>query len=308
MASEMITVKNNPNSSQWSLENGYEVKSNEAVYPVRVTDTGQRVALDVVLLFRERDFTMNCTGFNQGFRVILTPPGIELTVPWNAYRVPLSENTQIAITPKLTITSDGLRGYEPYQRQCFYQHERQLRFFNIYTQDNCEAECLANFTKTECGCVKFAMPRDKNTPICNVSSLSCCEYAHGFYFGRSFYTTSGGCNCLPACTSIEYNAQLDRVKFDSVAINKISGIQTNRSEPGIQQTRVAIFFSTMEVETVKRVVMYTVGDFLAICGGLLGLLMGISALSIVELVYYLTLRWFWAIRNQKVENAMESSD
>lgn len=37
-------------------------------------------------------------------------------------------------------------------------------------------------------------------------------------------------------------------------------------------------------------------DFLAICGGLLGLCLGISLLSIIELVYYSTLRLYWTIR------------
>lgn len=40
----------------------------------------------------------------------------------------------------------------------FFSTERQLRFFRTYTQYNCEAECLANFTQIQCGCVKFSMP------------------------------------------------------------------------------------------------------------------------------------------------------
>ena len=43
---------------------------------------------------------------------------------------------------------------------------------------------------------------------------------------------------------------------------------------------------------MKRREKYTFFDFFAICGGAFGLFMGISALSIIELIYYTTLRWF----------------
>lgn len=44
----------------------------------------------------------------------------------------------------------------------------------------------------------------------------------------------------------------------------------------------------------------TTSDFIANCGGLLGLFMGVSVLSIVELIYFFTLRWFC---KSKLQNA-----
>lgn len=42
-------------------------------------------------------------------------------------------------------------------------------------------------------------------------------------------------------------------------------------------------------------------DFVAACGGLLGLFMGISLLSIVEFVYYFSLRLFCSYRLRKAK-------
>lgn len=42
----------------------------------------------------------------------------------------------------------------------------------------------------------------------------------------------------------------------------------------------------------------TLSDFVASCGGLLGLFMGISVLSIVEMVYFLTLRLGCKLRRE----------
>lgn len=42
--------------------------------------------------------------------------------------------------------------------------------------------------------------------------------------------------------------------------------------------------------TSKRSELYGLTDFIANCGGLLGLFIGVSTLSIVEIFYYLTIR------------------
>jgi len=75
------------------------------------------------------------------------------------FRIPFDQEVLISIRPKIITTSDGLKHYEPNRRQCYFQKEKELRYFNIYSQSNCELECLANFTLTKCGCVKFSMPR-----------------------------------------------------------------------------------------------------------------------------------------------------
>lgn len=64
---------------------------------------------------------------------------------------------------------------------------------------------------------------------------------------------------------------------------------------------MAVRFLDHKVETLERVEVYSSSDFLAICGGLLGLFLGVSALSIIEFVYYFTLRLFWTIRRARTE-------
>lgn len=47
--------------------------------------------------------------------------------------------------------------------------------------------------------------------------------------------------------------------------------------------------------TLRREEQYTITDFLAVCGGLLGLCLGISVLSIIECLYFFTLRMYWSL-------------
>lgn len=85
-------------------------------------------------------------------------PGQSLKITRHFLRVPLFEEAEILIKPTLTYTSGDLRSYTPKQRQCFFNSDRRLRFYKIYSKNNCESECLANFTNQECGCVKFSQP------------------------------------------------------------------------------------------------------------------------------------------------------
>lgn len=104
------------------------------------------------------DLEYMCHRRGLGFTVILTAPGETVITMRNSFRVSVLEDIRIAIKPKYITTSDGLRSYEPNKRQCFFSGERKLHFFKIYSKNHCESECLSNFTKNYCGCVKFSMP------------------------------------------------------------------------------------------------------------------------------------------------------
>lgn len=64
---------------------------------------------------------------------------------------------------------------------------------------------------------------------------------------------------------------------------------------------LAIYFFGPQVTTLERSESQTVTDALANCGGLLGLFMGISVLSIIEFFYYASLRLYWTIRRSRTE-------
>lgn len=162
-APKMMTVKSSQQISNWNFENGYErgVKSDE--YPHRVFNA--KAALYIAMKLYVEDINYGCVGPIQGFKVSLTLPGDTEKVSERYFQILTSEQADILIKPKLTTTSKKLRRYSPNQRQCFFDSDRKLRFFKMYTQNNCEAECLANFTQIECGCVKFSSPSTKSTFI-----------------------------------------------------------------------------------------------------------------------------------------------
>ena len=41
-----------------------------------------------------------------------------------------------------------------FRRGCYLKNEKPLKFFKIYTKNNCRSECLANKTLEVCGCAQ----------------------------------------------------------------------------------------------------------------------------------------------------------
>lgn len=58
------------------------------------------------------------------------------------------------------------------------------------------------------------------------------------------------------------------------------------------------------ITTLQRSPLYTPADFLAICGGLFGLFLGASVMSIIEFAYYSTLRFFYTTRPAQAKNVV----
>lgn len=145
------------------------------------------------------------------FRFFLHMPGEVPAMSHKYYQVSRLEATGVLIKPTHISTSNGLRSFNPKKRQCFFNSERKLRFFKIYTQNNCEAECMANWTQISCGCVRFSMPRDNITRICGTPKINCYRKAEQRMFDEHALKNPAkefheNCTCLPSCTSITYGS------------------------------------------------------------------------------------------------------
>ncbi len=139
------------------MEKGYRTADNK-IYPRRVSGAGAKVGLTVDLGLLEADLDYVCRGTVQGFRILLHTPGEIPRVSKHFFRVPLNQEVLVAVKPQMITTSKNLDQYHYDRRNCYFGHEKELKYFKFYTQSNCELECLTNFTRQECGCVKFSMP------------------------------------------------------------------------------------------------------------------------------------------------------
>ncbi|XP_055303176.1 pickpocket protein 28-like [Sitodiplosis mosellana] len=293
---ELMTVEVPKNATRWNMENGYDSNVTEDdIYPYRVFSCGFSDTLIILMGIDLDDSQLYCNGLAPGFRVSLHNPTDLPRLPDGFLFIPIEQQVYVSVRPNVITTSDGLRRYKPHKRGCFFSSERQLRFFKWYGQRNCEFECAANFTYKMCGCVQFFMPRIKGTKVCTIVDNKCYINAAD-EFSKNLLVKN--CDCLPDCTAITYDVEISQAqKYYSASDIALKNALNESS----QQVTSSLFvvFKEHHFISINRTESYTMSDFIASCGGLFGLFMGISLLSVIELIYYFTLRLCCKLRQQK---------
>ncbi|KAL9703314.1 hypothetical protein quinque_006832 [Culex quinquefasciatus] len=301
-------------STFWTQEDGYSQQATVRTYPYRSLGSGISAGISVTL--QNHDFLLEylCSGPNPGYKILLHSPVDYPHISNKFVRISRNREIAIAVKPQIITTSTGLRDYTPEGRQCFFNHERYLQFFREYTQNNCELECLTNFTLYYCGCVRFSMLRTPRTAVCETNQIMCMLKAEETLLEMDVVTQGNSepnfrakCNCLPACTSVQYDLEVTQTELEWYRYWETFAEDLSKLE-GTQMARLGVYYKESQFITSRRSELYGLTDFLANCGGLLGLCMGVSLLSLVELLYFCLVRPVVLWRNQKTVVQVKNKD
>ncbi|KAL7031154.1 hypothetical protein ACKWTF_006916 [Chironomus riparius] len=116
--------------------------------------------------------------------------------------------TMILIDPSISTTDESLMEYEPAERNCYLEKEKILKWFKVYTKNNCENECLTDFMYSHCGCVEFFMIRNSSTKICSANEQNCSKQAE-----EDFKKHKGFCECFEPCGHVNYGFEIVTAGF-----------------------------------------------------------------------------------------------
>jgi amiloride-sensitive sodium channel len=105
--------------------------------------------------------------------------------------------------PKSFRTNENMKKFQPKIRGCYFENERKLKFFKIYTKAHCDLECMTNFTLKFCGCVHFSMPRTLNDKVCDLDEILCVWKIFKTFPNENATT----CGCLESCNYMKYELQ-----------------------------------------------------------------------------------------------------
>ncbi|XP_068083963.1 pickpocket protein 28 [Anabrus simplex] len=278
-------------SKNWSFEKGFTTEEDlDDTYPLRTKSAGAMSGLFAYLYALDDERDLSCRIPLKGFKMVIHSPAVFPEIKKEYFRVPSNYDVVIGVSPKVIITADELRSYSPEARKCYFGEERKLLFFRVYTQESCELECFTNFTQIKCDCAEYYMPLSglENTQLCGPEKLLCTKDIQDDYNFDTVHREQ--CHCLPSCTEIQYDVETSQAEYMT---RKPYGNETE-----LLSTSISVFLKNMQVLTRKRSELYGLSDFLANCGGLLGLCIGFSILSLVEVVYFFTLRIFFNFRKE----------
>ncbi|KAK5641670.1 hypothetical protein RI129_010217 [Pyrocoelia pectoralis] len=290
-------------SHKWSLEKGYPSGDNYDAFPRRTFMPGLEGGLTIDSIYTNNSHLDHfCKGSLHGFKVTLHHP-CELPNMDKYFRLPLNEALFVGIKPSLIMVSDELLNYPPKTRKCYFENEKYLSSYNIYTQQNCLDECLANYTVEQCACVPIylAMPENE-TKICGLAEMECVKWSKLKYLEmESSSNKSGGerCDCLPSCTSLTYDVELSQTDWSwgkTYAVKKHLENKTDLNPNNTHLSYLSIYYKDLQFLSSERKELYGSLEFFSNTGGLLGLFFGFSIISLIELVHFLTVRILCNIR------------
>uniref|UniRef100_A0A182PJH0 Pickpocket n=1 Tax=Anopheles epiroticus TaxID=199890 RepID=A0A182PJH0_9DIPT len=284
-------------------EDWFDSAQQPVLSPLHARGAGLHDGLTLYMRHKQVDTDYMCTGFSQGYKLLIHSSDEYPQVSVRNMRIPFSHEISIALRPQMIVTSQSATDYSWEKRQCFFDHERYLRFFRLYNQDNCELECLSNVTEALCGCVRFSMPRSNDTKVCPLTKWHCMHRAKWYLRPNNdpfvpdnieldITKIANSCNCLPACSSVYYDVETTQTSLDTEKFMRANNDLKEYESDKFFFTTLSIFFKESYFITSKRSELYGWVDFLANCGGLLGLFMGVSILSLLEICYYITIRPF----------------
>uniref|UniRef100_A0A336LY76 CSON008076 protein n=1 Tax=Culicoides sonorensis TaxID=179676 RepID=A0A336LY76_CULSO len=280
---QYITKKNRVYN--WNLIDGYENSRYDA-YPFRgFIDNILHFRLQINLLD-----TINSKTPNNGFKIYIGHPVDYPYLEDTSVFIPLNVETTLSITPDIMTASDELKYYSLKNRQCLLKKDNWTRMdtFREYSMNNCRLECIAKKTVQNCECTPFYVPSISRNHTCGMKlrdNIYCYHYAISDRFIRDTISiqlmeyNNLICKCIPACSTITYNVQ---------EITK--SVIPASNETDIQFCDITVKFSSNEFIPKRRQESYSVLDVMSAIGGTLGLFVGASVMSVIEVFYYFSIK------------------
>jgi amiloride-sensitive sodium channel len=206
---EEFAVNDDNETIHWTLDDGYSFTGDDAaIIPKRAS---KQNFLHFYAFISKSDARNYCPQFGQVHNVIFHMPNEIPTIFHQEYSIGISHQKTMFLTAESFRSDDSLRRFTPKQRQCYFENERQLKFFKSYTKSHCDLECVTNYTLALCGCVKFSMPRAADTPVCDDNQRKCYyDKMLTWPNNRSHYgSTDSACDCYPTCNGIKYGVSYE---------------------------------------------------------------------------------------------------
>ncbi|XP_052862769.1 pickpocket protein 28-like [Anopheles cruzii] len=256
-------------------------------YPRVAQDVSGRYRLRILLINGQND-TEPCA--SPAVDVHIHSPIDFPFKPTKPVPVVIGTKVQLKVLPSLTRTQRYLRYFSAHTTGCYRQVQNPLKLFAIYTQNNCELECQAGMFRNKRGCVLEHMPRTNDTAVCNASAnyrpyevldKNAIAQMRAEAIPRSQYFR-WACNCLPACLDYGYSYEASTLRLQEyLAV-------TNETDSLTAELLVEVdedhFYPSV------RSVRYGLLDFVADVGGLMALLLGVSVVSLLEVLFFCLLK------------------
>ncbi|XP_054012509.1 pickpocket protein 19-like isoform X3 [Hylaeus anthracinus] len=203
-------------------------------------------------------------------------------------RVWPTNGRMIPINSLTTVSFDCISGFATQSIHDLGESRAPCRHLpgSLYTQETCLSMCKREHVIKHCGCNPSFLFPSVSQRDCGVKDFLCLIDHNDLYKDNAFTDEKGPidedamvCDCPPACDYYIYTPHL-------------AAVRTYRS----QDITLDVHFSSQANFRYKMDLIYSNLHFLVSFGGIIGLFLGGSLLSAVELIYYLMVLVFSYLR------------
>ncbi|CAO1382092.1 unnamed protein product [Diamesa hyperborea] len=246
-----------------------------------------------ILIYDPSEFADSCTG---GVREVPMEPNQEL-------RITTQVETKIAVPE--------VQRYSIQKRGCMFPNDLLDEYNGNYVFGDCLVKCKLKSVLALCKCIPYNSPVnfpdiDASIIICSLAHMECLnKYKSKWRTFRPREVIKGlereledslNCDsCFPLCSSTTYIVDSTSSKLNYYYGNRGSVIAKVAENQELSVLKV--YFPTSDSILYKIDVLFAWYDVVSDYGGLTGLCLGCSIISIFEFLYFVTLRFYQNLFN-----------
>ncbi|RNA27956.1 acid-sensing ion channel 1 isoform X2 [Brachionus plicatilis] len=286
----------------YTFNSGYDRHGNKV--PVkRINEAGADQSLKLEL-FLGYDLTQSQYILNSGARVVVHNQSAKPIISNEGIDIPSGFQTNIGLkrsffhkldTPYSTCVKNSKSpdGYHSF----FYKAIFNRLNMKVYRQKVCLRLCLQEFILNECKCLDGSLPNIyQNKSVCeSISSLECVADSRGEYF--SSISSSSCSQCPLECDSYSFQLTTSSSRYPTLYYRNYLSEQTNilsRFPEGTKKNEITkstvlinVFYDDLATTYTTETAAVSPVALLGNIGGNLGLFIGISLLTFVEIIEFL---------------------
>ncbi|EDV94103.1 GH25067 [Drosophila grimshawi] len=261
---------------------------------LRQTSDNPATSLTLRLATKIEDYGSTATAAT-GFQVLLHEAHTSIDAATQRVLVPSGTEVHLMLKPYSTHATAYLDSLEPNTRGCYLSNERSLFSFPAYSQDNCLAECHSERVYHICGCVHPHMPKRSHWTLCQLAQLQCLQQQV-----ISWDQLQSLCNCLPPCQFNRYEVHTDVAALDASQAAPPTNDALYNNLNASDELLLHIYCDSLNAEQLRLDVFENWLSFIGTFGGITGLFMGCSFVSVFELIFFVCVRptCNWLTRQQ----------
>ncbi|CAO1344894.1 unnamed protein product [Diamesa hyperborea] len=199
--------------------------------------------------------------------------------------LPHQQETFVDIRPERTECSNQVKDLPVSDRGCIFDNEFRLKFFPKYSEENCKIECLMLQTIKYCECLPYFYYNTQNIEVCNFLKIPCLTEHYDILNNSANMT----CNCPTQC-----NGEVYEVRVSSSAIRTDMTTLYDPFHFGLTEKHmiVHVYFQSQVYRIFSRSLLTNIIGLIANLGGVYSLLIGMSVLSLCEVLYFASIRLY----------------